>query len=65
MHVSAPKETGEGDGARTRKEEHDGLERIKEQAERLSEYPAECHDEWNDKEGDLLCEACGTRGGET
>ena len=42
--------------ARTRKEQHNGLEWVKQHAHRLADDPAESDNERNDKERDLLCE---------
>ena len=40
--------------ARTRKEQHNGLEWVEQHAHGLADDPAEGDDEWNDKESNLL-----------
>lgn len=42
--------------ARTRKEQHNGLEWVEQHAHGLADDPAESDNERNDKERDLLCE---------
>ena len=46
---------------RTRQEEDNGLERVKEQTERLADDPSESDNERNDEERDLLCCACNSQ----